>query len=85
MRSRSSALSRLIFARLTKVSYETCFSIPWPTVPVLKPDLDLPGAQSGDFSRQALPMGSVRVRLLRKLTHQKPCLLVSEPDNRQYL
>ena len=52
-------------------------------VPVLEPDLHLPGAESWDFPRESLPVRSIRVWLLRKLAHQESCLLVGEPRNRQ--
>jgi hypothetical protein len=47
-------------------------------LPVLEPNLDLSGAQSGDLSRKPLSVCCVWVRLLRKLAHQKPSLLVRE-------
>jgi len=48
--------------------------------PVLEPNLDLSRAQSRNLSRKPLTVRCVWVRLLRKLAHQKPSLLVGKSE-----
>lgn len=47
--------------------------------PVLKPDLNLPRAETGDFSRKSLPVGSVRMWLFDEFTHEESRLLMRQP------
>lgn len=47
-------------------------------LPVLEPNLDLPWAESGNFPRETLAMGGIRVWLLGELAHKETSLLVSK-------
>ena len=53
---------------------------PHNTLPVLEPDLNLPGAQAGNFSRQAFAVCRVGVWLLGEFAHEKTSLLVGKPE-----
>jgi hypothetical protein len=82
-RSRSSFVSRLSFARL--LSSASCFRS-WDSqqcLPVLKPDLNLPGGQPRDLSGEALAMGGIGMGLPRELAHQEPSLVVGESGTGQ--
>ena len=53
-----------------------------PSLPVLKPDLHLPGAEPRNLSRESFAVRGVGMRLLGELAHKKSCLLVREPVTR---
>lgn len=78
MRSRSSLVRRLSFARLRSLA--SCFASWVLSLPVLEPDLHLSRAESGDLARETFAVSSVWVGLSRKFAHEEPGLVVSKPE-----
>jgi len=80
IRSRSSLVSRFSLARLEwDVSVVVAILGERVQLPVLEPDLHLPGTKPGDFACKPFSVSSIRMGLSRELAHEEPSLVVGEP------